>query len=480
MDVYVIDPLDPTSNRMLAQLDGEDWAVFDWSPDDRKVILSDYKSLNETYLWVLDLDTGRKNLLTPSKGSEKIYNGSYAFFGKNGKGVYFVTDRESEFRRLAYLDFASKRLDFLTDHIKWDIEELSLSPDGKTLAFISNQNGIGRLHLMDVASRKEIPIPEMPLGVASGLIWHRRLAYIGFVLSTTKFASDVFSINVQTLKLERWTTSYSPIKTDSFKEPDLIKWKSFDGKMISGFLYRPPAIFAGKRPVIIDIHGGPTEQFRPKFRGEDNYFTNALGVACVYPNVRGSTGFGKTFMNLDNGVLRQDAVRDIGALLDWITNQPDLDAGKIIVKGDSSGGYLALCVAQMFPTRISAVLSYIALTNLATFIERSGGNEPEVWRRELGDERDKTIRDFLEKSAPVNNADKIEKPAFLILGGKDLMTSAPETERIVSALRERGVPAWYLLAKDEGHNLRDIWTYNYAFNAQVLFVKKYLIAGSGQ
>jgi dipeptidyl aminopeptidase/acylaminoacyl peptidase len=185
--------------------------------------------------------------------------------------------------------------------------------------------------------------------------------------------------------------------------------------------------------------------------------------------------------------LRANAVKDIGALLDWISTQPDLDTTRVMVKGSSSGGYLALSVAQTFPTRISAVLSYIATTHLATFIERSANNEPEAWRRELGDERDKKIRerdkkirDFFEKTAPVNNAHKIEKPSFLIIGGKDLMSSASETERIVSVLRGKGVPVWYLLAKDEGHSLEDIWTYNYAFNAQVLFVKRYLISESVQ
>jgi dipeptidyl aminopeptidase/acylaminoacyl peptidase len=257
--------------------------------------------------------------------------------------------------------------------------------------------------------------------------------------------------------------------------------------MISGFLYRPPQTFAGKRPVIIDIHGGPASQFRPNFRGEDNYFIHGLGVAVIYPNVRGSTGCGKTFIKLDDGILRANAVKDIGALLDWISTQPDLDTTRVMVKGSSSGGYLALSVAQTFPTRISAVLSYIATTHLATFIERSANNEPEAWRRELGDERDKKIRerdkkirDFFEKTAPVNNAHKIEKPSFLIIGGKDLMSSASETERIVSVLRGKGIPVWYLLAKDEGHSLEDIWTYNYAFNAQVLFVKRYLISESVQ
>ena len=196
---------------MLEKVEGEDWAVFDWSPDDRKVILSDYKSTTETYLWILDIETGQKSLLTPGKGSEKAFNGSLAFFRKNGEGVYFVTDRQSEFRRLAYLEFASKRLDFLTDHIKGDIDEFALSPDGKTIAFVANQDGLGQLHLMDVATGKEMQIPDMPSGVVSGLKWHRRLPYIGFELSTARFASDIFSLNVDTLKLERWTFRYSDL-----------------------------------------------------------------------------------------------------------------------------------------------------------------------------------------------------------------------------------------------------------------------------
>lgn len=479
LDVYAVDPLNPGSTRMLAKVEG-DWAVFDWSSDDRKVILSDYKSSTETYLWILDIETGQKTLLTPAKGSEKAFNGSLAFFRKNGEGVYFITDRQSEFRRLAYLEFVSKRLDFLTDHIKGDIDEFALSPDGKTIAFVSNQDGLGQLHLMDVATAKEVQIPEMPSGVVSGLKWHRRLPYIGFELSTARFASDIFSINVDTFKLERWTAAPSPIKTDSYKDPELIKWKSFDGRIISGFSYRPPQTFTGKRPVIIDIHGGPTDQFRPNFRGEDNYFIHALGVAMIYPNVRGSTGYGKTFMSLDDRVSRADAVKDIGALLDWISTQPALDTNRIMVKGNSFGGHLALWVAQTFPTRICAVLSYIAPTHLATFIAHSADNEPEAWRRELGDERDKKTRDFFEKTAPVNNAHKILKPSFLIIGGKDLMTSASETERIVSVLRGKGVPVWYLHAKDEGHSLKDTWTYNYAFNAQVFFIRKYLISESAQ
>lgn len=476
LDVYAMDPLNPKSTRLLAKLEGEDWAVFDWSPDDRKVILSDYKSYNETYLYVLDLESGRKRLLTPPRGSEKIFNGSYAFFGKDSKGIYFITDRDSEFRRLVYLDLANQRTEVLSASIKWDVTECALAPDGKTIAYISNEDGIGRLHLLNVANRKKIPTPDMPPGVISGLMWHPRLPYIGFTLSTAKFASRVFSVSLATHKLEQWTTAYYPIKADSLKEPEIIKWPSFDGRFISGFLYRPPGTFEGKRPVIIDIHGGPAIQFRPDFRGEDNYFVQALGIAYIYPNVRGSSGFGKTFMDLDDGLRRADAVKDIGRLLHWISTRPELDSHRILLKGTSSGGYLALSAAEAYPTRISGVISYSAPTNLVTFIEHSGSNEPDAWRREFGDERDPKIREFLEKTAPVNNADQIRVPVFLVLGGKDLMTSVSETERIVSVLRAKDLPVWFLLSKDEAHGLVDLWTYNYAFNAQVLFVKKYLTA----
>jgi len=474
MDIYVVDPLDPKSTRMIAQLEGEDWAVFDWSPDDRKVILSDFKSQNESYLWVLDIESGRRTLLTLPGMREKIFNGSYAYFRKDGSGIFFITDRDSEFRRLTYLDFETKHCHFLTDRIKWDIDEFVLSPDGKTLAFVSNEYGRGRLHLMDAETFKEMPVPEMPTGVVSGLKWHRRLPYLGFMFSSTKFPSDVFSINTQTGKLEKWTTARNPVKTDGFREPELIKWKSFDGRMISGFLYRPPESFTGKRPVIIDVHGGPFEQFRPYYLGEDNYFINALGIARICPNIRGSTGYGKTFVKLDDGLRRPDSIRDIGALLDWIAKEPNLDIDRVMVEGHSYGGYVALSVAEMYPARVSAVLSYNAPTDWATFIQRNTENEPDAWRRELGDERDKRIREFLLRIAPVNNAEKIEKPTFLILGEKDLMISAVETERIVEALRKRGIPVWYLLARDEGHSFRNAWTYHYTFNAEVLFIKQWL------
>ncbi len=475
MDVYVVNPRDPQSRRMLIELQGEDWAVFDWSPDDSKVLLSDWKSTSETYLWLFDIKTGKKTLLTPTKGSEKAFNGSSACFSKDGKGIFIISDKESEFRRLAYLDFDSLHRRILSNNIKWDIDEMALSPKGDLIAFISNEDGIGRLHLLNTSTFKEVPVPTMQSGVVSGLSWHRSLPYLGFSFSSTQFPSDVFSINVENGQLEKWTVARNPVKTDEFKEPELIKWKSFDNRTISGFLYRPPDSFAGKRPVIIDIHGGPTAQFRPTYLGEDYYFIHSLGIATIYPNLRGSTGYGKTFMNLDDKFLRGDVTRDIGALLDWITKDPRLDSSRVLLSGISSGGYYALSAAEHFPGRIAAVSAYLAPTNLATFVERNAANDQDGWRKEIGDERDSKMREYLESTSPIAGAARITKPIFLALGGKDLMTSVSETERMVRILKEKGVTVWYLLARDESHNFRDPWIYQYKFSAEALFVKKFLL-----
>jgi dipeptidyl aminopeptidase/acylaminoacyl peptidase len=475
MDVFVTDTVNPKSNRMIARLEGEDWAVFDWSPDDTKVLLSDWRSVNESYLWLLDIKSGRKTPLTPPGAAERIFNGSYAYFRKNAKGIYFITDRDSEFRRLAYLDFTGGQFRFLADRIQWDIDEIALSPDGKILAFVSNEDGIGRLRLIDTETSKEIPVPEMPAGIVSRLMWHRKLPYLGFQFSSTRSPSEVYSINANTGKLEQWTISRNPVKTDEFREPELVRWKSFDERMISGFLYRPPAFFTGKRPVIINIHGGPPEQFRPNYLGEANYYIHHLGVAMLYPNARGSTGYGKTFLKLDDTLHREDVTKDIGSLLDWIANEPGLDSNRVMVQGISYGGYVALSAAEAFSARICALLTYLAPTNLATFVERNPRNDQDSWRRELGDERDPEVRKYLETIAPVNGAAKILTPTFLSIGKQDLMTSREETERIITTLKESGIPAWYLLAQEEGHNFRNPRVYQYKFGAEALFVKKYLL-----
>lgn len=480
MDVYVVNPLDPKSDHLVTKLDGTDWAAFDWSPDDRKVILSNYKSADETYLWLVDVATGEKTLLTPRAGKEKNSYGGNAEFSRDGKGVYFSTNRDSEFRRLAYLDLRTKKHEYLTNHIDWDVEEIQLSPDRKLLAFVVNEDGKGRLRMIDTETGKERPLPEPAIGLVSQLFWHSNGRELGFVFTSWRNPGEVYSLDIPTGKIERWTKGFQGINTDSFSEPQQIKWKSFDGRMISGYLVRPSEKFTGKRPVIIDLHGGhgpPFAQFRPGFRGEDNYYINELGIALIYPNFRGSSGYGKDFMKLDNGYGREGATKDIGALLDWIKTQPYLDPEKVLVQGSSYGGYLALSAAVNYNDRISAALSYLGPTNLILQLENDR-LPPDEMREEYGDERDPKMREFLEKIAPLNNCDKIKKPVFIIQGKNDSRVPYKAADQMVAALKKHGAPVWYLLAVDEGHGFASPWTYEYMFLAKVVFAQNHLLGDS--
>src|ERR1043165_1803008 len=357
VDLYTVNPSDPKSDRQLMQLEGGGWQALDFSPDDKQILVLEEISANESYLWLADSATGQKKPLTPKGGAEKVHYGG-GEFAKDGRGVYTTTDKDSEFHRLAYIDLATGRHDYLTDHIKWDVDEFDLSPDGKTIAFVTNEDGISRLHLMDTRTRKEKTGPNLPVGIIGGLQWHQNGRDIGFIMNTARSTTDVYSLDTRTGLVERWTQSETGgLNTENFSEAQLVRWPSFDGRVISGFLYMPPAgKFTGPRPVIINIHGGPEGQSRPTFQGRGNYFINELGVAVLYPNVRGSPGYGKTFLSLDNGVKREDSHKDIGALLDWIKTRPDLDSSRVMVTGGSYGGPMTYAVATPHTERIPASL----------------------------------------------------------------------------------------------------------------------------
>jgi dipeptidyl aminopeptidase/acylaminoacyl peptidase len=474
-DLYVLDPSRPESNCMLAQLEGGGWRALDWSPDDGKILVLETVSINEGYLWLFDVAGGRRTLVTPKNGADKISHG-HARFRRDGKGVYAVTDRDSEFRRLACIDLAGRQYTFLTKHINWDVYEFEPSPDGSMLAVVTNENGQLVLHLLDALTGREKALERFPTGII-GIHWHKNGRELGFSLDSAKSPADAYSLDVRTGKVDRWTFSETGgLDTAGFAEPELIRWESFDGRVISGFLYRPPVRFTGKRPVIVDIHGGPEDQFQPYFLGRENYYLNELGVVLLFPNIRGSSGYGKTFLKLDNGVLRENAYRDIGALLDWIRLQPHLDADRVMVTGVSYGGHVALVTAARYPDRIRCAVDVVGPSNLVTFLEHTAAYRRDLRRVEYGDERDAQTRSFLERTAPLNNASKITKPLFVVQGRNDPIVRPSEAEQMVRAVRKNGVPVWYLMAKDEGHGFFKQPNRDYEFYATVLFVKTYLLS----
>jgi dipeptidyl aminopeptidase/acylaminoacyl peptidase len=475
VDLWEIDPANPKSDHLLAQLQGGGWQPLDWSWDGGSILAMEGISANETHLWIVDAKSGEKTLITPKGGSEKIaYNNGR--FSKDGTGIYVTTDKDSEFQRLTYVDLATKQHTYLSSNIPWDVDEFDLSDDGKTIAFVANEDGFGVLHLLDAETRKEKSVPSLPKGIVSGVSWHKNNRDLGFNLASARSSSDVYSLDVQTGKVERWTFSETGgINTSNFPEPELIHWKSWDGRTISGFLYRPPAKFTGKRPVIINIHGGPEGQFRPSFPGRWDYYMNELGVAMVAPNVRGSTGYGKTFLALDNGSLRDGSYRDINTLLDWIQTQPELDSGRVLVTGGSYGGFMTLAVATNYNDRICCSVDVVGPSNLVTFLEHTSGYRQDLRRVEYGDERDPKMREFLESIAPYNKAKNITKPLFVIAGKNDPRVPASESEQMVNIVRQNGTPVWWLMAKDEGHGFAKKKNQDYQFCATVMFVKEYLL-----
>ncbi len=474
-DLWVMNPADPKTDHLLAQLNGGGWGPEDWSPDDKRILLTEYISVNETYLWLVDTATGAKSELTPRNAPDKAAYGN-ARFSKDGKGVYFATDKDSEFQRLTYMDLASKKTTALTPNIPWDVLEFSLSYDGKKIAFITNEDGQTVLHLLDTASGKEVaPRPKIPAGWVAGLRWHRNNRDLAFYLSSAREAGDCYSLDVTTGKVERWTTSESAVRTDDFPEAQLIHWKSFDGKMISGFLYRPPSKFTGKRPVMVMIHGGPEDQEFPDFKGQYNYFLNELGMAVIYPNVRGSTGYGKTYTKLDNGFLREDSYKDINALFDWIAARPDLDADRVGVMGGSYGGHMTLAISTFYSDRIRCSVDIVGMSNLVTFLEHTEAYRRDLRRAEYGDERDPKMREFLERIAPMNHVESIKKPMLVVAGKNDPRVPLSESEQIVAALKKQGTPVWYIMATDEGHGYQKRPNQDYMFYSVVEFLQAHLL-----
>ncbi|MGA3349439.1 MAG: S9 family peptidase [Candidatus Sulfotelmatobacter sp.] len=474
VDIWVVGANDAASARMVAQMEGGGWEVADWSPDGKQLLAINGVSAAESYVWLIDVASGKKELLTPKTGTETVAYAN-ARFGKDGKGVYFTSDQDSEFQRLVYIDLAAHKSKVLTPGLKWDVDEFDLSKDKRLIAFESNEDGISTLHVYDTKANKEVPIPKLPAGVAFGIKWHDSHEF-AFSLDTANHPYDTFSLDVATGKLERWTYGETGgLNASEFAEPQLIHWKSWDDRSISGFLYKPPAKFSGKHPVIINIHGGPEGQERPDFRGQDNYFINELGVAIIYPNVRGSTGYGKTFQKLDNGFLREGSYKDINSLLDWIQTQPDLDASKVMVTGGSYGGFMTLAVATQYNDRICCAVDEVGPSNLVTFLEHTSGYRQDLRRVEYGDERDPKMREFLEKIAPANNAKNITRPLFVIAGQNDPRVPASESAQMVQVVRKNGTPVWWLLGKDEGHGFAKKKNQDYQFYATVMFVKEYLL-----
>jgi dipeptidyl aminopeptidase/acylaminoacyl peptidase len=472
-DLWLMDPKEPQSSRLISEFTGGGWTGMDWSPDDSQVIAMEYLSVNRSNLWLIEVATGKRKALNDP--DREVAHGEAAF-SRLDKGLYYTSDEQGEFKRLYWMDLESGKSVSLTGDIPWDVDGFDLSEDGRWLAFAVNEAGLSKAYLMDTSTGKHRPIEGLPKGLLGGGSWHPTRHEVAFTVSSSRSTSDVYTYDVATNKVERWTESeLGGLVADDLSEPQLIRWRSFDGLEISGFLYPAAQKFTGKRPVIIDIHGGPEGQARPGFLGRDNYFLNELGVAIIYPNVRGSTGFGKTFVTLDNALKREDSVRDIGALLDWIGQQPGLDAERVMIQGGSYGGYMSLACSVHYSDRIRCSIDIVGISNFATFLKNTESYRRDLRRVEYGDERVPEVAAHFEKISPLSQADKIKKPLFVVQAGNDPRVPLSEAEQIVAKVKSNGGPVWYLMAKDEGHGFRKKANADFEFYATILFVREFLL-----
>ncbi|HEX4871068.1 MAG TPA: S9 family peptidase [Nevskiaceae bacterium] len=465
------------SAQPLLQREGS-WSVVDWSPDDRRLLVQRYRSITDSELWLVEVDSGEARRF--HERSTPIAFGD-AVFSADGRGLYYLSDEGADVRQLRYEDLDGGNARVLTADVPWDVEELAISPDGRHLAYRVNADGLSTLTVLDLPRNRPLPLPVLPAGVFGNLRFDPRGERLGLTLNNARTPSDVYSFRLGQRQLTRWTESETGgLDASRFTEPSLVRYPSFDGLSVPAFYYRPAG--DGPHPVLISIHGGPEAQALPLFNPLIEYYARELGVAVLVPNVRGSSGYGKAYLARDNGYLREDSVKDIGALLDWIGRQPELDAGRVIVTGGSYGGYMTLAALTHYNERLLGGIAIVGISNFVTFLTNTQEYRRDLRRVEYGDERDPAMRAHLEKISPTTNASRITRPLYVIQGLNDPRVPASEAEQMVRTVRGNGGEVWYLLARDEGHGFRKKANRDLQTNTTVLFIQRLIgqaAAGGG-
>jgi dipeptidyl aminopeptidase/acylaminoacyl peptidase len=472
-DIYVMDPRNPASNRMVAQVEGGGWTLLDFAPDKSWALVAQYVSVQKSDFFRLDLKTGA---MTPIGDHSKTVSQSGGAFAPDGT-IWITSDEGSEFERLGTLDPSTGKFTPKGPAEKWEVSGFDIAEDGSFIAYTVNEAGMSKLRLLNPKSGAVRTVDQLPAGIIGGIEvapWGE----IGISFTSARSAADAFSVDPKTLAVTRWTESETGgLDVSQNVEPELVKVKSFDGLEVSGFLYRPdPAKFPGKRPLIMNVHGGPEGQSRPGFLGRSNYYLNEMGVALFYPNVRGSTGYGKTFVSLDNGPFkREDSVKDMGAFLDVLAKDKTLDATRFGLTGGSYGGYMCYAAAVRYSDKLRANLCVVAISNFVTFLENTQEYRRDLRRVEYGDERVPEQRKKLTEISPLTRVAEIKKPLFVVTGANDPRVPQSEADQLVAAVRKNGGTAWHLIGTNEGHGFAKKENIDYNFWASLLFWKQYLL-----
>jgi dipeptidyl aminopeptidase/acylaminoacyl peptidase len=473
IDVYWANVAEPRAAQRLTEEPGA-WSPITFSPDGTQLLVRNARSVADVDLHLVEVATGRRTQLTP-KGEKGSLAG--AAFSPDGRSVYLVTDRYGDYSapyRVA-LERPAAEPERVGPPLRWNVEALTVAPSGSRVVISVNENGFSKLYLLE-AGRRWVPLP-VPPGVVGALSFPaQRADRLTFSLQSATAPSDVWQLDLGSRRLMRWTQSENGgLPQDRLVEPRLVRYPSTDQVTVPALLYLPPGAPAGsKAPVVVIFHGGPESQSRPTFNALTQLLAAELGIAVLVPNVRGSSGYGKAYREMDDGIFRERSLADVGATFDFIAAQPELDGDRVGVYGVSYGGYLTLAAATYFPERVRAAVDVVGISNIASFLESTQAYRRDLRRVEYGDERDPAQRRVLDRISPLHSADKIRAALYVLQGKNDPRVAQSEAEQIVQAVRKNGREVWYLLALDEGHGFKKKPNRDYALMTSALFFHRHL------
>ncbi len=478
-DVYIAEINSKSGPRLIVASQGQTWTPLDWSADGQRLLLLDYSSVTDASIYVAEIATGAFTRVplsgNPAKPSPQSGIGS-ARFSADGQGVWFTADLGGEFRQIRYVDLASGSLRTLTSELSWDVDDFEVSADGRWLAYVANVDGFSELFIADLGAGVTVRPTGLPAGLISNLRFDRQGKILGMSIESSQSPRDAWTYDIEKAEAIRWTRSeMGLIDPTKLVAAEVFRYPTWDRvgrtqRRIPALIHKPAK--SGRHPVVIDIHGGPEGQSRPGYSPFAQYLVNELGYAVIQPNVRGSTGYGRSFTMLDNGRLREDSVRDIGALLVWIAAQPDLDAERVVVMGGSYGGYMVLASLIAYGDRLKGGINVVGISNFVTFLTNTSGYRRDLRRVEYGDERDPSMRAFLRRISPLEKASMIRRPLLVVQGLNDPRVPASESEQLVAKIREQGGEVWYLAAKDEGHGFRKKTNRDFYLKTAVTFLER--------
>eukprot|EP01012_Entosiphon_sulcatum_P009343 TRINITY_DN15224_c0_g1_i2.p1 TRINITY_DN15224_c0_g1~~TRINITY_DN15224_c0_g1_i2.p1 ORF type:complete len:641 (-),score=91.03 TRINITY_DN15224_c0_g1_i2:984-2906(-) len=475
-DLYICNIAEPYNDKLLLENITDEAVIYDWDVATNQILFAKIISENNKELFLYNITTGRLEQINQGKSNIAYSN---ALFIPKKNGCLILSDEGSEFLQLKFYSFPNKTFQKIINNINWNIDEISLSKNRKYLAFTVNENGSSALYRMDTKYflyKKINPIPE---GIINNLKINNKGDKVAFNLYGSTFRRKVFSYDFNKNELSQFTNKNATPKPEfDFVKAEKILLPVIDSLSaisytIPGFIYKPKT--NSKHPVYIDIHAGPEYQALPSFNKWHQYLVNELGIAIIVPNIRGSNGYGKSYMKADDIINRENAIKDIGALLDWIATQPDLDKDRVALFGESYGGFMVLSSLAHYPDKIRCGIDVVGISNIVTYLEKTRDYRKDLRRVEFGDERNPKIRDYLLRISPANNAEKIKSPLFIVQGYNDPRVNFQESEKMVQSLQQQKKIVWYLGAKNEGHGFHKSENVAMQMNAKILFLKKYLL-----